>query len=109
MIMGPILAFVTGGIGKYLALGVLATGLLTWFVYDLKAPLKREIAALHSAAEKKEAISEADTIRADVAEAELTKAQAQLESLINDTKSSCRLSSGDRQRLQQLAAGQRAR
>jgi hypothetical protein len=107
--MGVILSFLTGGLAKYVVLGIVATGLLTWFVHDLRAPLKREISALHAASEKKEAISEADTIRADVAEAELAKTQAQLESLLHDQKPVCRLSGAELDGLRRVAAGSTGR
>ncbi len=100
--------FFGGAVGQYVLIGGLALGGLAWLRYDAAAPYRAAVVKLHKDAAKNEAIAEADTIRADVAEAALASAQAQLESLIHDQKpDACRLSADDVKRLRVLAAGGR--
>jgi hypothetical protein len=70
----------------------------------------RDVAhAAVKAASDKERLAREDASRAETAETALAASQAQLEGLLHDTKSSCRLSGPELDGLRQLAAGERRR
>jgi hypothetical protein len=96
-------------IAQYGMIALVGLGAVAWLRHDAAAPYKATIVSMKNAAEKKEAITEADTIRADVAEAELAKTQAQLESLLHDQKPVCRLSGAELDGLRRVAAGSAGR
>jgi hypothetical protein len=99
-----------------LAAAVTITGLLGFSYGFLKgheranAAYWQELARVaKEAAITKERIAKQDADRAETAETALAQSQAQLESLLHDTKSSCRLSGPELDGLRQLAAGERRR
>lgn len=104
--MTMLLSLITGGIGKYLIIAAIAAGALAWFAHDMKAPLQREITALRHAATQKEQMAESDRIRAEDAEAEMTRLDAALTGIITDANAKatvCRLSADELGSLQRLA------
>mgnify|MGYP001617074197 CR=1 FL=1 len=108
--MSFLLTFITGSIARYLLIGAVGIGALAWVRHEVRAPLMREIFALHAANANYELIAENDRKRADVAEADLAKVDATLEGLIKDAnakQTACRISPDELKRLQQLASGVR--
>lgn len=105
-----IFSLLTGALGKYLLIGVAALAFMTWIRHDAAAPYKREVVALREAAARKEAIIKADAARAEADSSEIARLQATVESIAHESRlatGSCQLSPVERDRLQQLAAGNR--
>jgi hypothetical protein len=106
--ISTVLSLFTGGFVKYLVLGVVAIGLVSWTVNGITAPYRAKVAELTAAAQKKEAIILADAARAEADRSENVRLEATLESLIHETRmSSCKLDASELDRLRQLASGKR--
>ncbi len=102
-IFQAVLSFLGGAVGKYVLIGALALGGLAWVRHNAAAPYKAEIASLRIAAQKKEAIVEADTARklADVAETE--EENTRLRDIISTLSvTSCRPEPAQLERLKKL-------
>lgn len=104
--MSIIIGFLTSALGRYALIALAGLCLLAYSRYTAQAPLQDAIEQMREAAANKEKIAEADRRRAEAAEAELTRLDATLESVIHETKaSSCRLDPIELNRLHDLAAG----
>ena len=103
-----ILSFLTGAIGKYLMIGVVAFGALAWIRADAAAPYKREVIVLRQAAADKERLAKENERRAAEAEAEKQEFQKRLQVLIDETNrdgTACVFSDSELERLRNLSAG----
>lgn len=103
-----ILSFITGTIGRYLLIGIVAVGLLAWIRHDAAAPYRAEAAALREGLAHRIAIEQADAARARAAEEEAARLAGQLEQIVNEANQdngACRFTELERQRLLTLATG----
>jgi hypothetical protein len=105
-----IFSLLGGAVGKYLVIALGLFAAVTWIRAEAAAPYKREVIVLRQAAADKERLAKANERRAVEAEAERQQFQQRLQVLIDETNSqgnACVFSDGERQRLLDLAAGNR--
>jgi len=106
--MTLLFSFITGTIGRYLLIGVVAVGFLAWIRYDAAAPYRAETAALREGLARRIAIEQADAARARAAEEEAARLAGQLEQIVNEANQdngACRFTELERKRLLTLATG----
>ena len=102
--------FVNSTAGKYLAIGLAGLVFIGWLRLDASAPYRAEIKQLQAAAEQKEAIIAADAKRAESAEKEKTRLEAEVKRIADEAAKrtdACKLSRADVDRLLQLSKSNR--